>query len=193
MDEIKKQGFLSRWSRLKRESETIAAEAPPLKPVASPAQVPVADVGAAPEPVELPPIESITLDSDLTPFFRPGVDAQLRRLALRKLFQEPHFNVMDGLDVYIDDYNKSDPLPESMLKELRFARDHLFSEPEKTAQDESRNREALSAESAGEENAADLPGPNESRSEIADVTHRDQMSQEVRSDFASDDDRGKAS
>ena len=30
---------------------------------------------------------------------------------MKKLFSDPHFNVMDGLDTYIDDYGKPDPLP----------------------------------------------------------------------------------
>ena len=37
---------------------------------------------------------------------------------MRKLFSDPHFNVMDGLDTYIDDYGKPDPIPESMLRQL---------------------------------------------------------------------------
>ena len=36
--------------------------------------------------------------------------------ALKKLFSDPHFNVMDGLDTYIDDYGKPDPIPPSMLR-----------------------------------------------------------------------------
>ena len=42
----------------------------------------------------------------------------VKRAALRKLFSDPHFNVMDGLDTYIDDYNKADPLPASMLRKM---------------------------------------------------------------------------
>ncbi|MEY4753990.1 MAG: hypothetical protein RJA44_1665, partial [Pseudomonadota bacterium] len=36
-----------------------------------------------------------------------------------KLFSDPHFNVMDGLDIYIDDYGQPDPLPPGMLEQLR--------------------------------------------------------------------------
>ena len=36
----------------------------------------------------------------------PNVDESLKRQALRKLFADPRFNVMDGLDVYIDDYTQ---------------------------------------------------------------------------------------
>ena len=34
----------------------------------------------------------------------------LGNTALRQLFTDPHYNVMDGLDIYIDDYSKPDPL-----------------------------------------------------------------------------------
>jgi hypothetical protein len=36
---------------------------------------------------------------------------------------------MDGLDVYIDDYNTPDPLPESVLEQLQFAKDYVFGDP----------------------------------------------------------------
>ena len=37
---------------------------------------------------------------------------------MKKLFSDPHFNVMDGLDTYIDDYGKPDPIPPSMLRQM---------------------------------------------------------------------------
>jgi Protein of unknown function (DUF3306) len=104
--------FLSRWSRLKQETR----EQPPANP--QPA-MPTADPGAPPP--ELPPLDKLTLDSDYRGFFHPKVDENLRRAALRKLFSDPHFNVMDGLDVYIDDYSKPDPLPAAMLAQLKQA------------------------------------------------------------------------
>lgn len=66
----------------------------------------------------LPPVESLTKDSDFTPFMRPGVDAVSKRGALKKLFSDPRFNIMDGLDVYIDDYTKSDPIDPSLAQQL---------------------------------------------------------------------------
>ena len=41
--------------------------------------------------------------------------AKLKRAALKKLFHTPHFNTMDGLDVYIEDFNLYEPLPASSL------------------------------------------------------------------------------
>lgn len=68
---------------------------------------------------ELPPIDSLTPESDFRAFMRPGVDGATRNAALAQLFRDPRFNVMDGLDVYIDDYTRSDPIPSSMLAKLQ--------------------------------------------------------------------------
>ncbi|HET9701691.1 MAG TPA: DUF3306 domain-containing protein [Burkholderiales bacterium] len=105
VDKDPREAFLSRWSRLKRE----AAVAPPASPAPAPA------TGSAPE---LPPLEELSLESDFRAFLHPKVEERLKRAALKKLFADPHFNTMDGLDVYIDDYNIPDPLPEGMLEKL---------------------------------------------------------------------------
>lgn len=47
-----------------------------------------------------------------------GVDDLVRRKALKTLFSDPHFNVMDRMDVYIDDYSIADPLPPDWLDKL---------------------------------------------------------------------------
>lgn len=111
--------FLSRWSKRKAEVRT-GAVVPEEPPVAMP---PPAENSPPAEaqplaPQALPPVESLTPDSDFTGFMQPEVDEGVKRQALKTLFQDPHFNVMDGLDVYIDDYSKPDPLPESWLAKL---------------------------------------------------------------------------
>ena len=63
-------------------------------------------------------MESLTPQSDFTPFMAPEVDAQTRSQALKALFADPHFNTMDMMDVYVDDYSKPDPLPASWLEKL---------------------------------------------------------------------------
>jgi hypothetical protein len=107
------EGFLRRWSRLKTDPEP-AKQAPVASTPAS--------ADATGEAPVLPPVEELTLDSDFRGFFHPKVDEKIRRAALRKLFSDPHFNVMDGLDTYIDDYSKSDPIPPEMLAEMKQAR-----------------------------------------------------------------------
>lgn len=117
-DENSDENFLARWSRRKHErrAEEKAPERAAEPPRASSPVQPAAPVRAAPE---LPPVDTLKgLASDYRDFLHPSVDESLRRSALKKLFHDPHFNVMDGLDVYIDDYSKPDPVPESMLKEL---------------------------------------------------------------------------
>jgi len=115
------EGFLRRWSRVKSEvREAAPAPGVPAAPTApEPPQTRAASAdGEAPQ---LPPVENLTLESDFSGFFHPKVDEDLRRSALRKLFSDPHFNVMDGLDVYIDDYSKSEPIPAAMLASLKQA------------------------------------------------------------------------
>lgn len=100
--------LLARWSRLKREAAT-PGEPPPAGEVAPEAAV---------EPVTLPPVESLTPESDFSPFMQCHVRPELRQAALKKLFADPHFNVMDGLDIYVDDYTKPDPIAASLVSEL---------------------------------------------------------------------------
>ncbi|MBI2310984.1 MAG: DUF3306 domain-containing protein [Betaproteobacteria bacterium] len=105
IEDKKKEDFLSRWSRLKKDAETRQPEPP--RP----------EVKDEPPP-KLPPVESLTPESDFSGFLHPKVDEKIRRAALKKLFSDPRFNVMDGLDVYIDDYSQADPIPPEMLKKL---------------------------------------------------------------------------
>ena len=102
--------------------------ATPASPAAGGVLAPATDTGAPPAsapPAEPPPalptmedVGRLTRDSDYSRFVGAGVDRSVSNAAMRKLFSDPHFNVMDGLDVYIDDYGKPDPIPESMLRQL---------------------------------------------------------------------------
>ncbi|MGE5117719.1 MAG: DUF3306 domain-containing protein [Betaproteobacteria bacterium] len=132
------EGFFSRWSRRKvRQKEGVRpgieareplaprpdclpaeSEKEPLTP-AGEGQGETAAQAAAEPPPTLADVAALTRDSDFTRFVAPGVDETVKRAALKKMFfSDPHFNVMDGLDVYIDDYNKPDPLPASMLRQM---------------------------------------------------------------------------
>ncbi len=122
-------GFFSRWSRRKADvqrGEAVLPEAP--APAAGPglAVVPVVE-----GPAERPPSEPApTLDDvavlapgdEVSRFVARGVDEAVKRAAVKKLFTDPHFNVMDGLDTYIDDYGKPDPIPAAMLRQLNQSR-----------------------------------------------------------------------
>lgn len=63
-------------------------------------------------------VAALTRESDYARFVMPGVDDGVKSAAMKKLFSDPHFNVMDGLDTYIDDYNKPDPIPLAMLRQM---------------------------------------------------------------------------
>jgi len=73
----------------------------------------------------LPPVDSLTFESDFRGFLQPNVDEAVKRAALKKLFSDPRFNVMDRLDVYIDDYSQPDPLPREWLREMASAQNIL--------------------------------------------------------------------
>lgn len=125
---MSEEPFLSRWSRLKKVAR---AEPQPVPPApAEPGALPavgersgVAAEAPAPQgeveaPAPLPDLDTLTPQSDFSPFMNAQVDPATRRQALKTLFADPQFNVMDGLDVYIDDYSKPDPLPEGWLAKL---------------------------------------------------------------------------
>ncbi|HET9044970.1 MAG TPA: DUF3306 domain-containing protein [Burkholderiales bacterium] len=125
MSDEAKDPFVARWSRRKvaaRRGEALAEPAVPQPPPAPPPAEPSSS--AAPEPaVELPSLDTLKgLESDYKAFLQPEVDPATRSAALRKLFGDPHFNTMDRLDVYIDDYSIPDPIPAAMLKTLSAAR-----------------------------------------------------------------------
>ena len=92
------------------------------------------DTSDTPEAIlSLQDTHGLTKDSDFTPFMARGVGRDVRNAAMKKLFADPHFNVMDGLDIYIDDYSKSDPIPEAMLRQMNGAKFlNLFPDEEDT-------------------------------------------------------------
>jgi hypothetical protein len=113
------ENFFSRWSRRKRDAaQDVVPEA--VDPVAA------APAPAAPQPEAPPPtmddVAKLDRDADYARFMRRDVDEAVKRSAMKKLFSDPHFNVMDGLDIYIDDYNKFEPLPAAMVALLEHAK-----------------------------------------------------------------------
>ena len=80
-----------------------------------------ADEVPAQEPPTLADAQTLTPQSDFKPYMSAQVSPDVRNAAMKKLFADPHFNVMDGLDIYIDDYTKPDPLPLSMMRQMASA------------------------------------------------------------------------
>jgi len=115
---VSEESFISRWSRRKKDARGETQEARETSDETREVAAAAPSAPPAAQPELLPPVESLTPESDFSPFMREGVDPDTRRLAVKKLFEDPRFNVMDGLDVYIDDYSKPDPLPEGWLEKL---------------------------------------------------------------------------
>lgn len=113
------ESFFQRWSR--RKSDEGDAPKAPSTDARVDAQNDVPAVGQERLPPTLDDVAKLTTDSDFKPFVARGVDEEVRRTAMKKLFTDPHFNIMDGLDIYIDDYTKSDPIPPAMLAMMSHA------------------------------------------------------------------------
>jgi hypothetical protein len=75
----------------------------------------------APKPT-LEDVQQLTPESDYSNFMARGVAPDVKNAAMKKLFTDPHFNVMDRMDVYIDDYSQPDPLPAGMLRQMASAK-----------------------------------------------------------------------
>jgi hypothetical protein len=110
-----KEKFLSRWSRLKADAKKLPEEA---------------DKGEAPV---LPAVDHLTPESDFTGFMHPTVEDALRRVALKKLFSDPHFNVSDPFEPFSGDWTGGEPISEEMLATLNQARTLIFKDTEQTA------------------------------------------------------------
>ena len=108
--------FLSRWSK-RKTGQLDEPEEQPKEVAQTPDPIPTKV--EAPPPVTLEDVQKIDrFDPDFSAFMKPDVDPTVQQAALKKMFTDPHFNVMDGLDIYIDDYSKPDPLPPGMLERM---------------------------------------------------------------------------
>jgi hypothetical protein len=140
-------GFLNRWSKkklgaepelspselsknqspaqLKKSADASADDSKVLKNADAGVKSPAENVDAAAPlvkaPEAMPTLEDVlklTHDSDFSAYVKPGIDPEVQREAMKKLFSDPRYNIMDGLDIYIDDYSKADPIPLEMLKKM---------------------------------------------------------------------------
>jgi len=169
------EGFLRRWAR--RKTETNAGIEPAPEPASETAVNPAVNADAlqvhaaeavpvvqpAAAPIILPTMDDVaqlTGESDFSAFVARGVDQAVRRSALKKLFADPHFNVMDKLDMYMDDYNVASPMPADMLASLKHSKSFF----DQAAEDARKRAEAQATAEAGAEPAAapslhEAPGP----------------------------------
>ncbi|HWT09671.1 MAG TPA: DUF3306 domain-containing protein [Roseomonas sp.] len=122
------EGFLSRWSRRKRAAEAGLPEPQP------PAPAPEATPAAIPPPAEeppfdittLPPVDSLTIDSDFAAFLRKEVPEALKRAALQKAWTlDPAIRDFIGPADYAWDYNAPDGVPGGSLDLIGDVREML--------------------------------------------------------------------
>ena len=141
------ESFLQRFHRRKQQARrTDGDEATPSERLPSGEPSP-----AAPAPeltdADMPPIESLTVDSDYSGFLSSKVSESLRRAALRKLFHSSELNVIDGLDDYAEDFTSFAALGDLVTAEMRHrievearkqaeaAKQTLLQDPEAPAED----------------------------------------------------------
>jgi hypothetical protein len=151
------EGFLGRWSQRKQdvrsgktlvepEVQAVSATTPdsanspilaelaakvPTDPTAKHIESSAIEKAEVPLPT-LEDVKNLTPQSNYAPFVAHNVSPEVRNTAMKKLFTDPHYNIMDRLDIYIDDYTKPDPIPESMLRQMVSARFlNLFDDEEK--------------------------------------------------------------
>ncbi len=145
----KERGFLGRWSQ--RKQAVARGEVPP-EPVPAPAPAAVTPPADPRDALPLPDPASLTLADDFSAFLRPKVPAALKRQAMAQLFSDPHFNQVDGLDVYMDDYNLIPDMDDTYRGLLRHAKSVLDPTPAKTLTE--MEEDAIAAQKAREEAAA---------------------------------------
>jgi hypothetical protein len=153
--------FLARRARLKAERQRAAREsASPAEqaPDAANETTETAEATASPPApaltdADMPPVESLTAESDFTMFLSEGVSDALRRTALRKLFHLPEFNILDGLNDYDEDYTKFEKLGDVVTYHQRSMLAREEAAKKAAAEQEAAEQEAAEQEAAEQEAA----------------------------------------
>lgn len=115
--------FLSRWSQRKQGLEVSSPDAD--QPLAVPEESAVEAASESPAAeleltdADMPDLESLDADSDVSMFFAKGVSQALRQKALRQLFHQPVYNTISELDEYIEDYTQLQPLSSETAKRMQ--------------------------------------------------------------------------
>ena len=180
-------GFLSRWSRRKAEvRQNVALDeisekslAPPTKLVGSldqeGDQKTHLDSAAQQKPApSMADVQSLTKDSDYTQFMAGEVAPEVKNAAMKKLFTDPHFNVMDRMDVYIDDYGQPDPIPQAMLRQMASAKFlNLFEDDDDEKKDAHANLNDIPSANDTQVVAQSVPAATISKTEPLTHDHPD--------------------
>lgn len=156
-----REGFAGRWSRLKAEARQPEPEPAPVaapqsalatvEPPVPDAQISdavVQDEKAAPEKTELPPLESLTKDSDFSLFMRSDVAEDARKQALRKLWTlDPHFATIDISECHSIDFNAVPTFPNGLLNTIYRVGSGMVEAVEEIERAEAAKAEAAAKES----------------------------------------------
>lgn len=140
------ESFARRWSRLKqqaRQEDTAPGEAPASDPPATSVTdtaPPAEEAKPEEKPFDLaslPPVDSLTSDSDYSVFMRPEVPEDLRQKALRRLWAtDAILSAPDPLDMHNIDYNAVPTFPDGFKSLQRVAEEIAETlDPEKDERD----------------------------------------------------------
>jgi len=211
---VSDDSFFSRWSRRKALVRSGQAPEEPLQPVVdepvsppsegaspgAPTQMPTGEALSASAPpgppaepeAQAPPptledVARLTTESDFGPFVARHVPSEVRNAAVKKLFADPHFNVMDGLDIYIDDYSQPSPLSAAQMAKMVGAQFlKLVDDPEQVRADRpptppDQNQAALATPAEEQQNPPPDPDVPQARPE---ETHDDHADLQLQPDHA---------
>ena len=139
--------FIGRWSRRKLAAKADPPPSPPEEEggvtAGEPAPTEPALV-AEPQPMELPPVESLEADSDYSVFMKPGVPAELRQQALTRLWAtNPGLMQPEVMDLHVGDYTS--PVVAEVVKTAWRLGKGVLDAAELAAEEEER-RQAAAAE-----------------------------------------------
>ncbi|HLQ86175.1 MAG TPA: DUF3306 domain-containing protein [Salinisphaeraceae bacterium] len=129
------EGFFQRWSRRKLATTETAPVSESVPPAPQPAAPESGITEPEPGDEDMPALDSLGPDSDFSAFFSSRVSEQLRQAALKRLFQQPQFNVTDGLDDYCEDYRNFKPLGEVITADMRHRLAMIQEKLQRLAQD----------------------------------------------------------
>ena len=173
MTEDRPESVLSRWSRRKLEAREAKEDPTPVDDieVTAESRLPETIEDAEPEvpastDADMPDIDTLTDESDFSPFMSPGVSEELRKLALRKMFRSTVFNVRDGLDEYDDDFTSFEKLGDIVTADMKH----------RIEMEQQKLKEKLEAEDAVAEDEMEII-EDEDELEVAEATGEAPQSQ----------------